>query len=301
MSFAIFCTGSSGLVASGFSHITGVKSIPFYGFDLHGNEESVDILNPDNLLRNVQKKLSEAAAQKIQPVMFHFAAATMTGFDLTPEQINLSWELNVDGTQNVLEVCKQLAIPCVHISTDYVFSGGQKETSYFPGDVLTPDETVYSQTKARAEELVMESSSSQSVAIVRIAFPYGNNEHPKRGLVRKMVEWMDTKPQVVLYGDQRISPSPIRLIGEGCLILAELLANKKITSGNIFHLVGKPTTPFEFGSMVKEIYGKNTPLVQTSINSSGPKNLVLDTKKTEEMLGITVLDHKEEIQKMFSS
>jgi len=301
MSYSVLCTGSSGLVASRFAHKVGIQGIPFYGIDVHGSEESVDILNPENLFAYVKKVFDESKEQKRKPVLFHFAAVTFTGYDLTPEQIDLAWEVNVDGTQNVVEVCKQLNIPLVHISTDYVFAGANKTTPYIPEDDVFPDETVYALTKARAEIIVLEASVNLPVAIVRIAFPYGNPDHPKQGLVRKMLEWMETKPQVSLYNDQIICPTPIDFIAQNCIKIAELFSKEELKLGNIFHVVGKPTTPFELGKIVKEVYKKETELVPTSVKSNGPKNLVLDTKSTEEKLGLVVPDHKTAIEQMYLS
>ncbi len=293
MAYSILCTGSSGLVASSFKAEAKLNQIPFYGLDLHGEDEKTDIFNLNNLSDNINKYFQQITSIGNQPILFHFAAMTNTSQQLSKEEIDLAWNLNVTGTKNVIEVCRTLDLPLVHISTDYVFAGGNKTMPYLPLDPLAPDQTIYSQTKANAETEIKKVISKQMVIIVRFAFPYGNMGHPKRCILRKFLNWMSTREKVKLYDDQAISPTPISYIALGCFKLADLIYHHKLDSGTILHLAGQPTTPYDFGLLIKEIFEQKTELVRIQLAEEKTKNLVLDTSITEEILGISAPSHRE--------
>ncbi len=295
---AFLCTGSSGLIASAVKAAVKQQDFPFFGIDLRGEEQPVNILVKEELDKVISSLIDSVSREKYQPVLFHFAAVTFTGFNLTQEQVDLSWKLNVEGTHNVVEMCAHHHIPLVHISTDFVFSGCTKSTPYLPEDSICPDTTVYSQTKAKAEEIVMRAKNEQMVVILRLAFPYGNPHHSKPGLDKKMMNWMDTKPEVNLYSDQNICPTPISYIAKACVKTAQLIVENNISSGKILHVVGQPTTPYAFSVLVKNIFEKNVVLKEASVEGKGTKNFVLDTTDTEKILGITAPSHEEELCKL---
>ncbi len=296
MSFSIFCTGSSGLVASDFKRLVISQHIPFYGLDLHGENEVVDISDKNSVFNFLKTKSTQLPTEQ-KPILFHFAAITVTGNNLTDEQISLTKKVNVDSTRVLLEICRKLEIPLVHISTDFVFSGGKKTDPYLPEDELCPDDALYSQTKAEAERIVKEASKKQYIAIIRLAFPYGNFSHPKPCLVRKMLTWMESKPEVSLYSDQKICPTPIEYFSLSCLKTAKVISGQKLESGQILHCVGKQTTPYEFGSMVKKIFNKPANVNPSQIQE-GARNLVLDTQKTQEILNINIPLHEESLKRL---
>jgi dTDP-4-dehydrorhamnose reductase len=295
--FSILCTGSSGLVASNFKKLCLKKSISFYGLDLHGENKNIDITKKEELLATVKTHCNTSLQKNLRPILFHFAAITITGKNLTSEQIELSKKINIEGTANILQVCQKLNILLVHISTDFVFAGAKKNNPYLPNDEICPDKTVYSQTKAEAEKIVLAVKDKQQVVIIRLAFPYGNFSHAKMGLLRKMLDWMDKNEEVNLYSDQKACPTSISYFSQCCLKTAQLISEQKIKSGQILHCVGKPTTPYEFGKLAKEIFNKNAQLNKSSIGD-GVKNLVLDTKETEEILGIIISTHNQAMKSL---
>ena len=285
----IFCTGSSGLVASQFKQLALGKNINFIGLDLHSEEMPVDILDEVGLIKAIEPKLQD------QGILFHFAAATFTGNNLSQDQKDISWQLNIEGTQNVLATGAKLNIPVAHISTDYVFAGGNKTEAYLSSDPIAPDDTVYAQSKAKAGKLVLKVKNDQQVNIIRIAFPYGNVTHPKMGLMRKMLSWMDKSETVDLYLDQQTSPTPINFISQSCLRASEIIIDNKIDSGQILHVVGQATTPYDFGSLIKEIFDKKVVINPIEIGDKGFKNLALDTRETEKILDLKAPSHEDEL------
>jgi dTDP-4-dehydrorhamnose reductase len=293
MNYSIICTGSSGLVADHFKKTCKAQNIPFHGLDLHGETESVDITNYQQLKLTIQKLSFDLK----NPIFFHFAAITITGKKLTDDQIALSKKVNIKGTENIVNVTDAFKIPLVHISTDFVFSGTNQNSPFKINDKIKPDDTVYAQTKAEAENIVKNAKKRQLVCIMRIAYPYGNFSHPKLGLARKMLSWMDTKPEVSLYANQKICPTSISYISNACIKISDLITTKQTKNGQILHVAGHPTTPFKFGDLIKQIFQKETLINKTKLNE-GNINLILDTKETEKLLDIKCPNHKQTLKKL---
>lgn len=62
------------------------------------------------------------------------------------------WQINVEGTRNIVRATIKHALPLVHISTDYVFYGNTG--NYQEDDPPGPVRNVYALSKLVAEELV---------------------------------------------------------------------------------------------------------------------------------------------------
>lgn len=68
---------------------------------------------------SVEKVISKAAPD----VVIHCAAWTAVDAAEDEENIPKVRAINVDGTQNIANVCKKLDCKMIYISTDYVFNG----------------------------------------------------------------------------------------------------------------------------------------------------------------------------------
>ena len=115
----------------------------------------------------------ERVLSEVKPdVVVHCAA--WTAVDLAEEEENIPKvrAVNVDGTKNIAEVCKELGCKMLYISTDYVFDG--KGTEPWTADCRDwAPLSVYGQTKLEGELAV--SSILERFFIVRIAWVFGLN------------------------------------------------------------------------------------------------------------------------------
>lgn len=144
------------------------------GYDAVGS----DILD-SSLFQNYVKldiTNSEAVKEVLKEVcpdaVVHCAA--WTAVDAAEDEENQAkvYSINVNGTENIAKVCKELDCKMVYISTDYVFNG-QGET---PWDADCKDYeplSVYGKTKLQGELAV--SSILDKYFIVRIAWVFGLN------------------------------------------------------------------------------------------------------------------------------
>ena len=97
--------------------------------------------------------------------------AAYTAVDAAEDNVDVCRKVNADGTRNIAEVCRDLDIKMMYISTDYVFDG-QGTRPWEPDDERHPL-NVYGQTKYEGELAVEE--LVKKFFIVRIAWVFGVN------------------------------------------------------------------------------------------------------------------------------
>lgn len=125
--------------------------------------------------------------------------AAWTAVDKAEEMVDVCRKVNVEGTQNIVEVCKELDIPVMYFSTDYVFSGEGTEP-WNEYDNRTPL-NVYGQTKYEGE-LAVEAYPKHF--IVRIAWVFGKNGN---NFIKTMLRLGKEKGAVSVVDDQIGSPT----------------------------------------------------------------------------------------------
>ena len=94
--------------------------------------------------------------------------AAYTNVDKAEEDIALCEAINHTAVAHLAAVCKEVAIPLIHISTDYVF-GGTNNTPYTENDATKPL-GVYGRTKRAAEEAIQQTGIEH--LIIRTAWLY---------------------------------------------------------------------------------------------------------------------------------
>ena len=105
-------------------------------------------------------------------VVVHCAAWTAVDLAEDEDKQDKVRAINVGGTQNIANVCKDLGCKMVYISTDYVFDG-QGETPWEPDCKDYKPMNVYGQTKLEGELAVC--NTLEKFFIVRIAWVFGLN------------------------------------------------------------------------------------------------------------------------------
>ena len=162
------------------------RGIEAVGVDI----EEMDITDADSVNRVI--------AQAAPDAVIHCAA--YTAVDAAEDNVELCRRVNVDGTQNIANICKKLDIPMIYISTDYVFDG-EGERPWEPDDERTPL-NVYGQTKYEGELAVQ--NTLDKYFIVRIAWVFGVNG---KNFVRTMLNLAKTHDHITVVNDQFGSPT----------------------------------------------------------------------------------------------
>ena len=180
--------------------VTGVKGQ--LGFDVVNELEKrghvavgTDVHNMDI----TDKAQVESVIKEANPdAVIHCAA--YTAVDLAEDNIDLCRRINADGTRNIAEVCKELDIKMIYISTDYVFDG---DGTHFwqPDDERNPL-NVYGQTKYEGELAV--ETILEKYYIVRIAWVFGVNG---KNFIKTMLNLGKTRDHLTVVNDQIGSPT----------------------------------------------------------------------------------------------
>ncbi|PKM82253.1 MAG: dTDP-4-dehydrorhamnose reductase [Firmicutes bacterium HGW-Firmicutes-14] len=127
-------------------------------------------------------------------------AAGYTDVDGCETNIDLALTVNAMGTRNLAEVCNELSIPIVYISTDYIFDG--KSTSpYLELDMPNP-QNVYGKSKLLGEQYVRELTKKHY--IIRTSWLFGKHG---RNFVDIMLYLIKEKDEIHVVNDQVGSPT----------------------------------------------------------------------------------------------
>lgn len=143
----ILLTGGSGRLGTELTQLLpGIIAPP---------ETAPDITRPETIYR---------ALEQYQPkVLVHAAAYT----DVAGAEKNkkLCWQVNVEGTRNLVRAIEGKGIFLIHISTDYVFDG--MRGMYQEDDPVGPVRNYYSLSKLVAEELAR---CAREYLVIRTSF-----------------------------------------------------------------------------------------------------------------------------------
>lgn len=241
----ILGTGLSGLVGSRIVELN--SDLQFQDLSL---DSGYDILKPT--------ALESIFASNSAPVVLHFAAFTDTNaaWLQNKDRGGLCYQLNVVGTQNVVDLCRRHHKHLIHISTDFVFDG-TASGAYVEADIPHPIEW-YGATKYQAEQIVTSIPST----IVRISYPYRAQFDPKPDLVRKLLSKLRQGDTLKLFTDQITT---LTYVDDIALGLRRIIDSPQT---GIFHLVGSSSqSPYELGQLLASTFGYDPSLIQPSLLS----------------------------------
>lgn len=180
--------------------VTGVKGQ--LGYDVVNELEKRGIQAVGTDVDDMDVTNGEICDQVIKSVgpdaVIHCAA--YTAVDAAEDNVELCRKINADGTRNIAVVCKELDIPMLYLSTDYVFDG-HGTRPWEPDDERHPL-NVYGQTKYEGELAVEELLSKYF--IVRIAWVFGVNG---KNFIKTMLRLGKERGAVSVVYDQFGSPT----------------------------------------------------------------------------------------------
>ena len=153
--------------------------------------DDMDITNK----RIVDKIIGEYKPEYV----FHCAA--YTAVDKAEENEEIAYKINVDGTRNIANACRNVGAKLIYISTDYVFDGKlKKDESYKPDDEVNPL-SVYGKTKYLGELAALENPKT---FVVRTAWVFGLNGN---NFVKTMLKLSENHDSLNVVSDQIGSPT----------------------------------------------------------------------------------------------
>ncbi len=171
-------------VYSGVNDATAVCTMPYFPMDITDDAA-------------VKRVISEADADAV----IHCAAWTAVDAAEDEENQEKVRRINVDGTVNIANICKELGIKMMYISTDYVFDG-QGEIPWQPDCKDYAPLNVYGKTKLEGELAV--SGTLSDFFIVRTAWVFGKNGN---NFIKTMLRAGKTRDRLTVVNDQIGTPT----------------------------------------------------------------------------------------------
>ncbi|MCI6997409.1 MAG: dTDP-4-dehydrorhamnose reductase [Eubacterium sp.] len=127
--------------------------------------------------------------------------AAWTAVDAAEDNVEICRKVNALGTENIAKVCKELDIPMIYFSTDYVFDG-QGTRPWEPDDPVVEPLNVYGLTKFEGEQAV--EKYLDKYYIVRIAWVFGVNG---KNFIKTMLNLGKTHDTLTVVNDQVGTPT----------------------------------------------------------------------------------------------
>ena len=111
------------------------------------------------------------------------------------------WAVNVTGTENIAQACRQADCKLIYLSTDYVFSG-EGDEPWQPDCQAYAPLNYYGETKLAGEKAV--SQLLDKYFIVRIAWVFGKNG---KNFIKTMLKVAENHDMVRVVNDQIGTPT----------------------------------------------------------------------------------------------
>lgn len=172
-------------------------------------------------------------------------SAAYTQVDKAEVEQETSYIVNAQAVKYIAEACKQLDIPLIHISTDYVFNGLKAEP-YIESDETQPI-NIYGKTKLQGEEFLRENLFKH--VILRVSWVYGYFGH---NFVKSMIRLAGEKEELSIVNDQKGCPTAAREIADAIYHIITKVEQGFESWGTYHFCNGPATTWYEFAKAIIE-------------------------------------------------
>ena len=227
----VLVTGIQGQLGYDVGKVLAARKIEYYAPTL----KEMDITDCFAVLKILREYRPDA--------VIHCAA--YTAVDKAEDEPEKCWTINVDGTRNLAEGCKEIGAKLLYVSTDYVFEG-TGEQFYEVADPVNP-QNVYGMTKL-AGELVVK-VLLKKYFIVRTSWVFG--EHGNN-FVKTMLRLAETKNEINVVCDQIGSPT---YTADLAPLLCDMVQTEKY---GVYHATNEGTCSWaEFAEEIFRLTEKN--------------------------------------------
>jgi dTDP-4-dehydrorhamnose reductase len=213
-------------------------------------------------------------------------AAAYTAVDKAEEDEATALLVNGTAPTMIARACADLAIPLVHISTDYVFDGAG-DTAFAPNHPTAPL-GAYGRTKRAGEEGIRAAGARHVILRTSWVFSaHGNN------FVKTMLRLSQARDALTVVADQVGGPTSARAIAAACVsIAAQLKADTDGRKTGTYHFSGAPDV--SWANFAREIFAQaGRDITVTDIPASAyptpaarPSNSRLDCHTLETVFNI---------------
>lgn len=244
----VLVTGSRGMLGADFIKVLTDRH-ELIGLDI----EELDITDSNQTLKSLGEIKPEVVIN----------CAAFTDVDGCETNIYHAFAVNETGPRNLAKACKELDIPLVHFSTDYVFDG-TATVPYKESDTPNP-QSIYGKSKLAGEQAIREITHKHY--IIRTSWLYGENGS---NFVRTMLRLSKEKDEIGVVNDQTGSPT---YTGDLAKAVAELIMTPAYGT---YHITNSGTcTWYEFTLEIFRQAGVNgvkvNPISTEELNRPAPR------------------------------
>lgn len=207
--------------------------------------------------------------------------AAYTAVDKAEEEEKLALSINGIAVGNLAALCREYDAKFIHISTDYVFDGNDKEP--IKETNKTNPVSAYGKTKLTGEELAIENNPAS--IIIRTSWVYSSYG---KNFVKTMMRLMGEKERINVVNDQYGSPTYAADLASAIL---EIIYSGEWVPGIYNYSNDGVISWFDFAQKIKELINspcivQPIPTEQYPTPAKRPKYSVLDKTKIQQTFHI---------------
>lgn len=240
----VLVTGGSGFIGGSFVRKYASKYKTFFTF--HRNE----IRHPKawgwRMSLDSEVQMCHLFSELRPNIVLHTAG--MTSAAECEKDWQRTYDINVRGTHDLLNLCNEFGARMIFLSTDFVFDGNRG--NYEEQDNIFPS-TRYGRSKQMAEEIVCSSTSSPHT-VLRLALVYGFGIPSAQGMVGWLRDALLANRPVTLFTDEIRNPVYL----DDVLNIIDEVIEKDVTG--LFNIGGRDrVSRYDFGLNFARTLGYN--------------------------------------------
>lgn len=282
----IYITGIAGLLGNNIVKKL-VNKCEITGVDI------LDVKIPNISYENFSLYETERLREHIKNVnptaVIHTAAAV--NVDECEENPEWAYRLNEQATKDIADICDELGIKLVYISSDAVFDG-DSERLYKETDEVNPL-NVYAKTKLAGESWVLRYDRN----LVFRTNIYGQNIQNKQSFGEWIVSSLEEGKTLNMFEDIDFSPILVNDLAE--IIYKALEADLR----GLYHVCATGCiSKYEFGIRLREIFNLHTGNINRTqsetmhFKAKRSKHMGMSNERIRQSLGIKIRTPEESIQ-----
>jgi len=260
-------TGDTGFIGSNMKDFILKENVEVIGYS---RGKGFDIMNRDQLRRSA----------KGCDLVYHFAAEAKPGESvLNPVQ---TIEVNLRGSLNVIEVCRELEVPLIYPSSCEIYGDSKVPIREdFPFNPTNP----YAASKAAIDRFCYTyyKCYGLNVKIVRLFNPYGPRQQLNKIMPTFYFKAVKGEP-ILVYGDGTDTRDYVYIRD----IVRGLWMARNLPAGETINLAtGKATTNLEVADIIRELTQSNSKIVFVDYPKvfGGIKNQIGSYAKAKKLIG----------------
>ena len=285
----ILVTGANGQLGNEM-RVVSKNSKDHYFFSDITDQEGVETIHLD-----ITDKSAVLKWVKDNDIKLIVNCAAYTNVDRAESDYQAAELLNATAVSYLAEAAKEVDGTLIHISTDYVFGGGNSRTPYKEEESASPT-SVYGLTKSHGECMIIESECNY--LIIRTAWLY--SEFGKN-FVKTMMNLTASRSELKVVFDQVGTPT---YAGDLAGTIYSIIDKRQFNKHGIYHYSNEGVCSwFDFALKIAEMTGNNRCKIRPCLSHEFPSPVtrpsysVLDKGKIKDTFELEIPYWTESLKK----